>query len=102
MLDREYIVSSNREAGEGRFDIQLMPRKTNFPGVLIEIKHGKNCTKDSLVKLSRNALQQIKERSYITEMKRQGIREIVEYGVAFCGKKVEIAMDVICENASFL
>lgn len=38
MLDRHYYITSNREAGEGRYDIQLLPRDNRFPGVLLELK----------------------------------------------------------------
>ncbi|MBQ8803747.1 MAG: AAA family ATPase [Tyzzerella sp.] len=94
MLDSVYYLSSNREAGEGRFDIQLMPRKKELPGVLIELKSGKKCTKEKLVELANEALRQTELRKYDEGMIMQGIREIVRYGVAFCGKKVEIVMKV--------
>lgn len=91
MLDSVYYVSSNREAGEGRFDIQLMPRKKELPGVLIELKSGKNCTEEKLVELANEAIKQMEIRKYDEEMKMQDVSEIVKYGVAFCGKRVEIA-----------
>ena len=91
MLDGIYYVSSNREAGEGRFDIQLMPKKQGFPGILIELKSGKKCLPENLVALAEEALNQIENRKYDMDMKRQGVNEVVKYGVAFCGKQVEIA-----------
>lgn len=48
MMDNYYIVSSNRESGEGRYDIQLMPKKTKLPGILIELKAGKSGTELSV------------------------------------------------------
>lgn len=38
----EYFKSSNKEPGNGRFDIQLKPENKNLPRVLIEITSGKN------------------------------------------------------------
>ena len=38
MLDNQYRITSNREAGNGRFDIQMLPLKKKLPGILIEIK----------------------------------------------------------------
>ena len=38
LFDDQYYVTSNRESGEGRFDIQLMPKNNSRPGVLIELK----------------------------------------------------------------
>lgn len=38
------------------------------------------------------ALLQINERNYDTELRNRGIKDIVKYGIAFAGKKVEIAV----------
>lgn len=89
-----YYTTSNRESGNGRYDIQLMPENKLLPGILIELKAEKNCSGDVLKKLSRMALQQIMEKKYDTEMKAKGVRDIYKYGVAFSGKKVEIAVSV--------
>ena len=43
MLDNRYEVTSNREAGEGRYDICLIPRQKRLPGILIELKACKDC-----------------------------------------------------------
>ena len=68
-------------------------RNTAIPGILIELKADKNCGDEKLKKLSQNALEQIKERKYDTEMLAKGVKNIVKYGVAFSGKKVEITME---------
>lgn len=93
VLDDRYIVTSNRESGEGRYDIQLMPRDRKMPGILIELKAGKDCSESELKQLSKAALQQICQRSYDTEMTAKGIATIFKYGVAFCSKKVEITVE---------
>ena len=36
------FVTSNRESGDGRYDIQLKPIRKGMPGILIELKAGKN------------------------------------------------------------
>ena len=41
MFSDAYIITSNREAGEGRFDIQLEPRDKSKPGYLLEFKNSK-------------------------------------------------------------
>ncbi len=43
-------------------------------------------------KLSKAALQQINEKKYDTELKNAGVTDIYKYGVAFCGKKVEVTV----------
>lgn len=86
------FLSSNRESGDGRYDIQLKPTKKNLPGILIELKAGKNCTEEQLKKLSETALQQINDKKYDTELTAAGVETIYKYGVAFSGKKVEITV----------
>lgn len=86
------FTTSNRESGDGRYDIQLKPSRKNLPGILIELKAEKNCTEDQLKKLSETALQQIIDKHYDTELTTAGIETIYKYGVAFSGKKVEITV----------
>lgn len=83
-------VTSNRESGDGRYDIQLMPVNKNLPGILIEMKAKKNCTEEGLKKLSQTALKQINDKKYDAEMVSKGVETIYKYGVAFSGKKVEV------------
>lgn len=89
-LSSKYYVTSNHESGEGRYDIQLMPKDNDMPGILIELKLGKKNT--DLKKLSNEALQQIIDCKYDTDMIMHNIHTIYKYGVAFCGKKVEVTV----------
>ena len=93
MLDDRYRITSNREAGEGRFDIQMLPLNKKLPGILIELKAGQGCTEEQLETLANAALQQINDRAYGTELISLGIHSIVKYGIAFSGKKVRIAAE---------
>ena len=86
------FVTSNRESGDGRYDIQLKPTQKGLPGILIELKAEKNCSDEKLKKLSETALQQINDKKYETELTTAGVRTIYKYGVAFSGKKVEVAV----------
>ena len=86
------FITSNRESGEGRYDIQLKPKKKELPGVLIELKAEKDCTEDQLKKLSEKALQQIIDKQYDTDMVSEGVETIFKYGVAFSGKKVSVTL----------
>ena len=87
-----FYTTSNKESGEGRYDIQLMPKNSKLPGILIELKAVKSCSDDSLKKLSEAALQQMIDRKYDTEMVTKGFKTIYKYGVAFSGKRVEISI----------
>ena len=93
LFDDQYYVTSNRESGEGRFDIQLMPNNNGRPGVLIELKSKKDLSKEQLEALAQEALDQINERRYDTEMITHGITTTFKYGVAFSGKHVAVSVE---------
>ena len=93
MMDSHYAVTSNREAGSGRYDIQLMPKKLGLPGVLIELKSKKDATEEQLKKLSQDAIVQMLDKKYDSMMKEKGIDVIYKYGVAFSRKNVEITCE---------
>ena len=90
-LDNRFYITSNRESGEGRYDICLCPKDAKMPGVLIELKAAKDCPEDELKALSETALKQINDRKYDTELTTKGVKNIFKYGVAFSGKKVQIS-----------
>ena len=94
MLDNHYHITSNREAGNGRFDIQMFPLNKKLPGILIELKAGKNCTEEQLNGLAETALKQINDRQYRVEMCAQGVKEILQYGIAFSGKSASVKAEV--------
>ena len=102
MLDNRYHITSNREAGNGRFDIQMLPLNKKLPGILIELKAGKDCNDEQLTELAQTALDQMNDRQYHLEMTGQGVTEILKYGIAFSGKKVCIKAERngYCENFS--
>ena len=81
------FATSNRESGDGRYDIQLKPIRKGM------LKAGKNCSDEELKNMSEAALKQITDKKYDTEMKNAGIQTIYKYGVAFSGKNVEIAVE---------
>ena len=94
MLDNKYHITSNREAGEGRFDIQMLPLDKRLPGILVELKAGKKCTDEMLDELSKNAQEQIKKRIYPSEMESLGVEKVLKYGIAFSGKRVRIKAEM--------
>lgn len=92
LLSNAY-VTSNREAGDGRYDIQLMPKNVALPGILIELKAEKHADAEQLKKLAAVALKQIHDKNYAADMQSHGVKTIYKYGVAFSGKKVEIEVE---------
>lgn len=83
-------VTSNRESGDGRYDIALSPKVSNLPGIIIELKAEKNCNENELQELAKTALKQINNKKYDTELKSKGVKTIYKYGVAFSGKHVAV------------
>ena len=97
MVDQteNYIITSNRESGYGRYDIMLEPiDKTNekYPGIIIEFKVINPRKESSLEETVAVALKQIEEKNYDAELIKRGVKEenIHHYGFAFKGKEVLI------------
>ncbi|MDP8213123.1 MAG: AAA family ATPase [Candidatus Zapsychrus exili] len=87
-LDKNYHVKSNRESGYGRYDLMLIPQDTSKWGVIIEFK--KVDENGNLVRATKDALKQIKDKKYAQELKDLGIKKIRSLVIAFKGKKVLI------------
>ena len=90
LMDNQYKIKSNREAGDGRYDICLIPRKNIYPGIIMELKWKKDLADDSLELLAKEALSQIDKNRYDLEIKEDGITDILKFGIAFSGKKIQI------------
>ena len=86
-VNNAYRLKSNREAGFGRFDIELLPLFPDLPGFIIELKATREKSVD-LEKLADEALEQIKDKQYSLEMQEAGVKEIHCIGIAFRGKEV--------------
>ena len=90
-LSTRYFIHSNRESGEGRFDLQLEPKIRTDPGIIMEFKAVRPSEPVDLSALSQEALNQINMKKYDTDMMERGITNITKYGIAFSGKKIEVA-----------
>ena len=97
MVDQteNYIITSNRESGYGRYDIMLEPiDKTNekYPGIVIEFKVINPRKENTLEETVASALEQIEEKNYDAELIKRGVKaeNIHHYGFAFKGKEVLI------------
>ena len=95
LMDNQYKIKSNRESGDGRYDISLTPRKQRYPGIIMELKWKSNLSADALETLAADALAQIEEKRYDSEMTEEGIKNILKLGIAFSGKKVQIKAGVL-------
>lgn len=90
LMDNHYKIKSNRESGNGRYDISLIPRESKYPGIIMELKWKNGIDDELLEKLSCEALNQINDKKYDFEMSSDGVENILKLGIAFSGKKVRI------------
>ena len=97
MVDQteNYIITSNRESGFGRYDIMLEPKdkqSQKYPGIVIEFKVINPRKENSLEETVEAALKQIEEKNYDAELINRGVKEenIHHYGFAFKSKEVLI------------
>ncbi len=97
MVDQSenYIITSNRESGYGRYDIMLEPKdkkSQKYPGIVIEFKVINSRKEKSLEETVAAALKQIENKDYDTELVKRRVKkeDIHHYGFAFEGKEVLI------------
>ena len=88
-LDSDYYVTSNFEAGFGRYDVVLEPKNKNNRAFILEFKVTDD--ENKLEKLSEEAIKQIEEKRYDINLKSRGIKEITFVGIAFYGKKLKVS-----------
>ena len=84
----EYMIQSNKESGDGRFDIALVPRRRTRTCIILECKH--SLSNEQLVSDSQNAAMQIGEKNYKSFFIKQGYRKVLGYGISFYKKQCYI------------
>lgn len=92
-LAGRFQITSNRESGFGRYDVVLVPAdKAKDFAYIIEFKVCKPKKEKDLAETVANALLQIREKQYDTQLIADGFspERIMKYGFAFEGKKILI------------
>ena len=84
-----YEIISNNESGYGRYDLAMIPIKSNEKAYLMEFKISK--TEKGMSAKAQEVLKQIDEKKYDTRLKARGIKNILKIGIAFYGKSVKVA-----------
>ena len=92
-LKDRYEIRSNRESGYGRYDVLLTPKVIPDRGIVIEFKTFNPKKEKNLEETCKNALKQIQEKKYASELISRGLpsNRISAFAFAFEGKKVLIA-----------
>ena len=83
-----YEIISNNESRYGRYDLAMIPVKSNEKAYLMEFKISK--TEKGMRAKAEEALKQIDEKKYDTRLKARGIKNILKIGIAFYGKSVKV------------
>ena len=82
---KNYIIESNRENGNGRADLLMRAKRSGYPNMILEFKYTKD-KKEDLDKLAMCAAEQIKDKKYDMDMK----NPIYYIGLAHCGKQAAV------------
>ena len=86
----DYLVKSNRESGYGRYDVVMEPKDKRDVAVIMEFKvFDSEDDERELADTAENALSQIEEKKYDTDLLQRGIPadNILKYGFAFEGER---------------
>ena len=87
-LDRDYYVNSNRESGLGRYDVIIEPKNKNNRGYILEFKVVKD--EKDLENTTKEAIEQIIDKKYDTQLKEREVKDITLIGIAFFGKIIKV------------
>lgn len=83
-----FEVKSNRESGEGRYDILLIPHDKKQWGFILEFKKASSDSDNNMIATAQKALDQISEKQYARELKDRGVTKIAAFGIACMGKRI--------------
>lgn len=85
-----YWIDSNKQSGYGRYDIMVAPKSSGGLGYVIEFKAFDQDFNADLDAAAAEALQQIEDRRYETELRRRGVSRIKKLAIVFKGQQVKI------------
>lgn len=85
----EWLISSNKESGDGFSDIMIEAHEQNT-GIIIEVKYAE----DNLEDIARKAIKQINSKNYSDNLVRNGMKKILKYGIVCCKKQCVVKMEM--------
>lgn len=87
---KNFLVKSNRESGQGRYDILVRSLDVTLPAVIIELKISD--TFKGMDQACDAALRQIKDKEYDAGLLQEGYTQVYDYGIAFFKKQCRVKM----------
>ena len=84
----DFEISSNREAGFGRYDILLRPKNGQGQAIIMELKRLR--PKETVEQALASALKQIEDKQYAATLRDAGFTDILKMAITFDGKQVWI------------
>ncbi|MCC8399223.1 MAG: ATP-binding protein, partial [Rickettsia endosymbiont of Platyusa sonomae] len=94
-LSSRYVIESERESGDGRPDMVMIPKFTKGDkAMVIEYKIAKSS--EDLGSIAKSGLQQIIDKRYDTKIKEyKHVKQILKISMAFYGKNMELQYEVL-------
>ena len=89
-LEHRYHLTSNREAGYGRYDICLTPKNPAEWGIVIEIKAPESDTNETIEDALAAAVTQLEQKKYDAALAAAGVDKILRVAIAVQGKAVKV------------
>ena len=83
-----YMVISNRESGNGRFDLVVKQRSRWHHAAILEFKVVEKY--NQMTKACEDALKQIEEKDYEASLRDEQYENIAKLGICFCQKRCRI------------
>jgi len=90
----DWIITSNRESGDGFSDIMIRVDDRDT-GILIEVKYAEDGDE---AHACRQALSQMTEKNYEAYFKQVGLMKIMKYAIACNRKTCKVLLEVNCKN----
>lgn len=88
-------ITSNRESGDGRYDLCIVSRREMKPPVILEFKLAEK--NGQMPDAAEQALQQIRANRYDIPFEDEGYKQCVHIGIGFCRKMCAVK----CETVTF-
>ncbi|MCD8119623.1 MAG: ATP-binding protein [Lachnospiraceae bacterium] len=85
----DWGVTSNRESGDGYYDIKIEIEEEEI-GIVIEVKYAEGGDLDAACA---EALDQINENDYTAELREDDMSEILKYGIACYRKQCKVVLE---------